>query len=310
MMNYDNTTRFEFRLPSRAVQDPVTNTTNARVIDNCASSVHVPGKLEVSYRLNVVTKYHAMCTWVTVQRLSVYEDVNYSGPPPPICTDEYPAEYTFYNTSWFRKHLKNTMTRLTVSTTEPCPRFIGPEKRLMHIPLKVNLSINQPPSYPRDQPPLFSATVDWKIFAHTFLSHESLLRHPRSNEARSTSKIYEFVTKGESQQCTAILRDWIESQKGSGDVCKDRGLVLRQVFNLWIPTYQLPAPTFYSRFVARHYSLHIRLSLYESTRGHADIKLVIPLQITYVRVDMPCDTQDALVLTTDTRFDDPPLYQT
>jgi hypothetical protein len=199
--------------------------------------------------------------------------------PAPIHLPHFPGEYVVAQEKSLRK-LGIRGARLSISVSEPPPLEINTKNgiALAALPVRLCLRRDDNPSLSADPRGTKSFPMDVRLTSrlkiHSYFSSDKMSAHPTDAQSRGSPFLATLCKYGKKYVRNLVVDSW-KSEKGRSDVLtKDMTLLLPILEN------DKPAPTFFTPFLARRYSVSVRIDV-ASGWQKASFRLNIPLQIVY-----------------------------
>jgi hypothetical protein len=199
--------------------------------------------------------------------------------PPPIHLPHFPGEYVVTQEKSLRK-LGFRGARLGVSVSEPPPLEICSKDgmALAAIPMRLCLQRDYNPSMSADLRKTNGFRMEMRLTSrlriHSYFSSDKMFAHPTDAQSRGSPFLGTLCKYGKKYVRNLRVDSW-KSEKGPSDLLlKDMTLLLPILEN------EKPAPTFFTPFLARRYSVALQIDV-NSGWHKASFRLNIPLQIVY-----------------------------
>jgi hypothetical protein len=196
--------------------------------------------------------------------------------PPPIYQGHFVGEYSCSK----QKHLTKLAMRgpkLTIKVSEPAPLQIKPrpEGGVIMASVPIRLCLQSDSKRSKKDPPQLSVAVTSVLKTSTYLSVCKLHAHP-TLAASQDSPYLAALTKHSGKRVRNLTVDGFQrdESKETATWVRDMTVLLPVVENCF------PAPSFFTPYLARRYSLGLRLEV-KSAWGEAVYRLTVPLQIVY-----------------------------
>lgn len=194
--------------------------------------------------------------------------------PPPIYQSHFQDEYICNQQKHLTKLAIRT-SRLTIEISEPAPLEIKPHGGVLMAAIPIRLCLQTDSHRSKKDPPQLSVTATSVLKTLTYLSICKLQAHPTLT-ASQDMPFLAALTKYSSKRVRNLTVDGWQQDASKETVTwvRDLTVLLPVVENCF------PAPSFFTSYIARRYSLGIRLNV-KSSWGDAVYRLTTPLQIVY-----------------------------
>jgi hypothetical protein len=196
--------------------------------------------------------------------------------PPPTCLEDFPGEYLCQQVKRLARPLFSTECHLSLNVSEPCPI----EVQYPDVTAAAQFPIHALLSYGRGKtlstPPSLDLRVTWALKTQTFVSVVRQHLSPTAQEALRSPFLEEVQSIAKLQSCKMKLLQWnVHSEKKSTWILDT---------TLWLPVASgmLLAPSVFTPYVTRRYSVAMQLDVSGEKMGKTSFHLSVPVQIVYV----------------------------
>jgi hypothetical protein len=208
------------------------------------------------------------------ERIQIYACVN--SLPPPTCLEDFPGEYLCQQVKSLSRPLFFTECHLSLHVSEPCPvDFKYPDDTAAaQFPVRALLGYGRGKTL--STPPPLNLRVTWTLKTHTFVSVERQHLNPTAQEVLRSPFLEKVQNTGKLQSCKMKLLQWnVHSKKKSTWILDT---------TLWLPiaSGMFLAPSVFTPYDTRRYSVAMQLDDSGEKMGKASLHLNVPLQIVYV----------------------------
>ncbi|KAF2675298.1 hypothetical protein BT63DRAFT_34033 [Microthyrium microscopicum] len=209
----------------------------------------------------------------TIATVALFDTENPS--PPPIHQEHFKGEYACTKEKRLRRFGFRGAS-LSISASEPQPIEIQPKTGLAMaaVPLRLTLRTKKKSSLSPEDMPLNIKIISM-LKASTYLSVAKMKAHPTISSSQespflaalckfSGKRIRNLQVDGWEQENPKDPRTWV----------KDITVLLP------VAESSFPSPSFFTPFVARRYSMSLRVEI-KSSLGDSVYRLAVPIQIVY-----------------------------
>jgi hypothetical protein len=229
---------------------------------------------QVRYELQAFAFENDECVDQLISSITLFDTALPS--PPPIYQGHFQGEYACSKQKYLTK-LAMRGSKLTIKVSEPAPLEIKPrpEGGVIMAAVPIRLCLQSESKRAKKEPPQLSLAVTSVLKTSTYLSVCKLHAHP-TIAASQDSPYLAALTKHSTKRVRNLTVDGWQREESNDTVTwvRDMTVLLPVVENTF------PAPSFFTPFIARRYSLGLRLDV-KSAWGDAAYRLTVPLQIVY-----------------------------
>jgi hypothetical protein len=201
--------------------------------------------------------------------------------PPPIHLAHFPGEYVMSQEKRLKK-LGISGANLAISVSEPPPMEIRHDDGIALAALPMKLRLTGTSVTNRGGPLELRVTSRLKL--HSFFSSSKMFAHPTAKQAQGSPFLGALCKYGKPYVRNLRIDSW-KPGKTLGSATKDMTLLIPILEN------DKPAPTFFTAFLARRYTVSVRIDV-NSGWQKASFRLNIPLQIVYPEDPVRYDNLD------------------
>jgi hypothetical protein len=209
----------------------------------------------------------------TKQEVRIYDSPD--SHPPPVHVADFAEEYTCTQ----EKKLKKMCfpgSRLTVTVTEPKPVEVRPMGEVSMAAFPVRFVMRTSSSETKS-PGKLDVRINSLLKATTFIAVRQLKSQPTTKQARCSPFLAAVPKYGRSYNRKLRICHWTRGHlphSSTENIWIANALV-------WLPVTEnsSPAPTFFTKYLSRRYSVSLRLDV--KGGGKAVFNLQVPVQLVY-----------------------------
>jgi hypothetical protein len=240
---------------------------------NAAGQACCQAEVLVRYEIEAFAYYGDHVVGSTRQEVRIYDSPD--SHPPPVHVADFAEEYICTQEKRLRK-MYIPGSRLTVNITEPKPVEIRAYGESSMAAFPVRFSMRQSKS-DFTSPGKLDVHISSLLKATTFIAVRQLKSQPTTKQTRSSPFIAAVPKYGRSYHRKLRICHWTRGHtphSSMENVWIANALV-------WLPITEnaSPAPTFFTKYLSRRYSVSLRLEVKGDGKGVFNLQ--VPIQLVY-----------------------------
>ncbi|KAF2403710.1 hypothetical protein EJ06DRAFT_527313 [Trichodelitschia bisporula] len=238
-----------------------------------AGEVNCRAETQVRYEVEAYAYRGDDAVSAAVQQVRIFDIVD--AHPPPIHMADFPGEYTCSQEHKLKRSFSRSGRRMMIAVAQPKPLEISLDKDVSMVAFHVSFFVEDGPTH-SSPPSTLHIRVDSLLRSTTFIALRQMDMHPTVAQARRTPFLAAVPKFGRPYHRKLHITNWTR--------CPPGNKVSRWWMNetvVWLPITEKsnPAPTFFTPFISRRYSVSLRFAA--KGDGKANFLLQVPLQIVY-----------------------------
>lgn len=189
--------------------------------------------------------------------------------PPPRIIEHFPGEFEMHGERKIKRGLIKHAGKMTIEISEPAAVHARREHCVMQAALPIRVGISKHAQTPQPIQLRIKSTLQ----ASTFISSTRMSVMPTSKQVKGSSCIQEVTTSAQSfTQSLTLPSDWTRHSTDK---------TWQQELTVEVPLVveQTPPPSYLSPYVARRYSISVRIEAQGS--GRCTFDLCVPISLLY-----------------------------
>jgi hypothetical protein len=240
---------------------------------NAAGQACCQAEVMVKYEIEAFAYNGDDVVGSTSQEVRIYDSPD--SHPPPVHVADFAEEYTCTQ----EKRLKKMCipgSRLTVTVTEPKPVEIKPYGEISMAAFPIRFMMRQSKSE-LASPGKLNVHINSLLKSTTFIAVRQLKSQPTTKQARSSPYLAAVPKYGRSYNRTLRICHWTRGHTPHSSL---ENLWVASAL-VWLPITENsnPAPTFFTKYLSRRYTVSLRLDVRGSGKGIFNLQ--VPLQLVY-----------------------------
>jgi hypothetical protein len=242
---------------------------------NAAGQACCQAEVMVRYELEAAAYHGDEVVSRATKEVRIYDSPD--SHPPPVHLAHFPEEYN----CTAERRLK-TMgfpgSRMSVTVSEPMPVEVKPygEVTLAAFPLRFTVRSSNDGSPPGK----LDVRINSLLKATTFIAVQPMKSQPTTKQSRCSPSLAAIPKYGRSYHRKLRINHWTRGHASSESIWTANALV-------WLPITEntSPAPTFFTNYLSRRYSVALRLEVKGGGKGvfnlQAPLQIVYPMQLGF-----------------------------